>query len=216
MDKIWRITIRLVLGLTGFSILGFYKTYFGLFPNFDDTHWAVHAHVISVLGWLILLLRQARLAKQGSFSQHRKFGRLSYLFVPVIILGFMLVMYQGQLKHKTPELIGAVLFDGGLFLWFYILAMLYRKNPPYHASYMMLSVVPFINPGLGRFISPEVSISVEFLLIVCLLLVASFQKKPYKPYLVAIVSFVLLLGSIVYVSVVNPSIFERIWVIIWG
>jgi hypothetical protein len=216
MDKLWRITIGLVIGLTSFSILGFYKTYFGLFPNFVGTHWMVHIHVTSVLSWFALLISQAWLAKQGRFSQHRALGRLSYLLVPIIVVGFILATYQGQMKHKAPELLGATLFDGGLFLLFYTLAMLNRKNASYHAPYMILSAVPFINPGLGRFISPEVSISVEFLLIVCLLLVAYFQKKPYKPYLVALGSFALLLGCIVYLSLASPSVFEQIWVEIWG
>ncbi len=216
MDKLWRITTGLVIGLTIFSILGFYKTYFGLFPQFEDTHWFVHVHVTSVLGWLILLSRQAWLAKQGRFSEHRKFGRLSYLLVPIIVVGFILATYQGQIKHKAPELLGATLFDGGLFLLFYTLAMVYRKKSSYHGSYMILSAVPFINPGLGRFISPEVSISVEFLLIISLLSFAYFKKKPYKPYLVALGSFVLLLGCIVYLSLVSPSVFEQIWVVIWG
>jgi hypothetical protein len=216
MDKLWRITLGLVIGLVSFSILGFFKTYFGLFPKFGGTHWAVHLHVISVLGWLALLTKQAWLAKQSHFSRHRAVGRLSYLLVPFIVVGFMLVTYQGQLKHKSPELLGATLFDGGLFVLFYTLAMLNRKNTSHHASYMILSAVPFINPGLGRFISPEVSISVEFLLILCLLLAAYLRKKPYKPYLVALGSFVLLLGCIGYASVGSPSIFEQIWVAIWG
>lgn len=216
MNKLWRITMGLVIGLISFSILGFYKTYFGLFPKFDDTHWIVHVHVASVLGWLILLIKQAWLAKQSHFSRHREIGRLSYLLVPVITISFILMTYQGQLKHKDPELLGAVLFDGGLFILFYTLAILNRKNTSYHAPYMILSAVPFINPGLGRFISPGVSISVEFLLIICLLSVAYFQKKPCKPYLVALGSFVLLLGCIMFLSLGSPSIFERIWVLVWG
>ncbi len=212
----WRTVIWLVISLISFSVLGFYKTYFGIFLNFNDINWVVHLHVASLLSWLALLTSQAWLAKQGHFDQHKKVGRLSYLLVPVIVIGFVLITNHGQLKHKSPDLLGAVLFDGGLFLLFYSLAMFHRKNVSYHASYMILSAVPFINPGLGRFISPEVSVSVEFLIILTLFGVAYFRKKPYQPYLVALGSFMVLMGCIVYTSVINPTIIEWFWNVIWG
>lgn len=216
MEKPWRTVFGLVAGLGVVSTLGFHKTYFGLFPGFAGTPWVVHAHVASVLAWLVMLAAQAWLASRGHFDLHRRVGRLSYLLVPVIVAGFGLITHQGQMRHKSPDLLGAVLFDGGLFLLFYALALWHRKHASYHASYMTLSAVPFINPGLGRAIAPEVSIPVEFLLLLSLFLWAYFRKKPYRPYLVALVSFMALLGLVVYASIINPAVVEWVWVVIWG
>ncbi|QNA45432.1 hypothetical protein [Lacibacter sediminis] len=206
----------LVIALLFISFLGFRKTYFNLFPAFTGTSWVIHFHVASILSWLALLFTQAFLAKSGRLELHQKIGKLSYILVPVILTGFILVTNHGQLKHKEPGLVAATFFDGSLFVLFYLLAILNRKNVNYHAPYMMLSAVPFINPGLGRFISPEVSLPIEFLLILTLLLTAYFKKKTFRPYLVALGSFIGLLLIVVYVSLINPKIIELIWTAIWG
>lgn len=80
---------------------------------------------------------------------------------------------------------------------------------------MMLSALPFMNPGLGRFINPGVSLAVEFLLLLGFFLAAYFRKKTYRPYLVALGCYFLLLGAIAYVSLINPTVLERIWAAIW-
>ncbi len=216
MEKYFRLIVWMVLGLIVISILGFYKTYFGLFPQFKETTWIVHFHVFTILCWFAMLIAQASLAKSGRIGIHRKIGRLSYLLAPVIVIGFALMANQGQLKHKAPDLFGATLLDASMFILFYSLAIINRKNTAYHARYMILSALPFINPGLGRFISPAVSLPVEFLIILTLLLTAYFNKRPYRPYLVAMGSLVLLFGIIIYISVIKPAIIESIWLSIWG
>lgn len=214
--KYFQVVSWLIPFLVLLSILGFNKSYFHLFPFFKETSWIVHFHVISVFCWFGLLVSQALLAKKGKFEWHHKIGSLSYVLVPIILIGFVLVTNYGRLRHKAPDLLGATFFDGSLFLLFYVLAMVHRKNVHSHASYMILSAIPFINPGLGRFISPEVSVPIEFLLIIGLGLMALYKKRPYKPYVVALGSMIVLLGVIVYISVVNPSIIEYIWKIFWG
>lgn len=216
MGKHQQTILWLVATLLIVSFLGFRKTYFGQFPHFEDTTWVVHFHVFSILCWFSILVAQASLAKSGRLDLHRQIGRFSFILVPLILVGFALVTHQGQMRHKQPDLFGATLFDAGLFLLFYALAMANRRNPAHHARYMILSAVPFLNPGLGRFIGPEVSVPVEFLLILTLLLTAYFRKQPYRPYLVGLGCMVLLLSGIVYVSVIEPSVMEWIWAAIWG
>ncbi|MBL7791094.1 MAG: hypothetical protein JNK77_02130 [Saprospiraceae bacterium] len=216
MEKYFRLIIVIVLGLIVISFLGFKKTYFGLFPHFEGTTWIVHFHVFTILCWFAMLIAQASLAKSGRIGIHRKIGRLSYLLAPLIVIGFALIANQAQLKHKAPDLFGATLFDASLFILFYSLAIINRKNTAFHARYMILSALPFINPSLGRFISPAVSLPVEFLIILTLLLTAYFNKRPYRPYLVAMGSLVLLLGIIIYISMIKPAIIESVWLAIWG
>jgi len=198
------------------SFLGFYETYFGFFPRFEGTSWVVHFHVLTILCWFVMLVAQGWLAKNGRIEQHRRVGRISYVLAPLIVIGFVLITNLGQLKHKDAGLLGATIFDGGMFVLFYILAIINRKNTAFHARYMILSALPFLNPGLGRFISPAVSLPVELILILLFLLTAYFKKKPYKPYLVGLGSFFLFLGIIVYISMINPAIIETLWIAIWG
>lgn len=215
--KVW---IRIILGLVAavilFSALGFRKTYFGLMPEFEGVSWMVHFHVLTIGVWFALLATQALLAGKGRLETHRRLGRLSYVWVPVVLIGFALATHQGQMKHKAPDLLGAALFDGGLFLLFYLLAMRNRKDTPAHAQYMILTALPFLNPGIGRFISPAVGVPLEFLIILVLLLAARLRKKPYKPYLVGMAAFVLGLAAILFVSLGQPWVMEWLWNQLWG
>lgn len=216
MIRFYRIAVLLVACLLIFSFLGFYNTFFSLFPAFRGVHWVVHFHAVTILSWFALLFTQAYLATHGRLEQHRVLGRCSYPLAALIIAGFVLVTDYGQMRHKAPDLFGATLFDGSLFLLFYVLAIFNRKNTSAHAQYMILSALPFINPGLGRFISPALSLPVEFAIMLALFLTAYFKKRPYRPYLVGMGCFLALLGCIVYISVIEPGIIESMWNVVWG
>ena len=163
-----------------------------------------------------MLLAQAWLATKGRIAQHKRIGRSSYLLVPLIVIGFMLITNYGQLRHKEPGLLGASFFDGGAFLVFYALAIAYRKNTAYHSRYMMLTAVPFINPTLGRAVAPEVSTTVELVLIIALMIAARVRRTAWQPYLVALLTLIALTLVIVYISVIEPGIIEGLWESIWG
>lgn len=216
MARFYRIIVLLVACLLVFSFLGFYNTFFGLFPTFRGVHWAVHFHALTVLCWFILLFTQAFLATHGRLELHRVLGRCSYPLAALIIAGFALVTNYGQMRHKAPDMFGAALFDGSLFLLFYVLAILNRKNTNAHAQYMILSALPFLNPGLGRFISPALSLPVEFLIMLALFLTAYVKKRPFRPYLVGMGCLLTLLAGIVYISVIEPHIIESMWNVFWG
>jgi hypothetical protein len=216
MQKQFRTIALLVAGLVVFSFLGFHKTYFHLFPHFRGTAGVVHYHVLTVLCWFAMLVGQAALAARGRLDLHRKIGKASYVLFPLILLGFVLMADYGQTRHKEPALLGATMFDASLFALFYGLAIWNRKNTAYHSRFMVLTALPFINPGLGRFIGPEVSVTVEFLLLVIFLLVAVFKKQVYKPYLAGLVGFVVAMSLVMYVSEINPAIMEGLWDMIWG
>ena len=216
MEKPHRKITFLFVGILITSFLGFYKTYFGLFPEFVGTSVVVHFHVATILLWFGLLIVQPILIWKQKMALHRKLGRFSYLLALLIVLGFGLVMNHGQLKHKDTGLFGATIFDGLLFILFYGLAIFYKKNPAYHSRFMILSALPFINPGLGRFIGPEVSLPVELLIILTLLVLEYFNQKKYKPYWIGLGAFFGALAFIVYISMVNPSVIEWAWQMIWG
>jgi hypothetical protein len=182
------------------SAVGFYPGYFSQFPGFARSGWQVHFHLLTILAWLGLLVAQASLAATGRIAGHRALGRLSYALVPLIVLGFVLVTRFGQQRHAEPALIGAAFFDGGLFLLFYLLAIANRRNTAHHSRYMALTAVAFINPPLGRAIAPQVSVPLEFLVIVALLIAAKRRRQPWRPFLVGAVAYIVLLGIILAVN----------------
>jgi hypothetical protein len=71
-------------------------------PSFEGTAWQVHVHVVTITFWLAMLAAQGWLAQKGKMEAHHRLGRLSYLLVPVIVAGFVLVTDYGQRRHKEP------------------------------------------------------------------------------------------------------------------
>lgn len=216
MEKLHRNILWLFAGILLVSFLGFYKTYFGLFPQFAGTVMVVHFHVATILIWFGLLFIQPILIWRRNYALHKALGKFSYFLALLIVIGFGLVMNYGQLRHKDVGLVGATLFDGLMFVLFYSLGLFYRKKTAYHSRFMILSALPFINPGLGRFIGPEISLPVELLCIIALLVLERFHQKIYKPYWIGLGAFFGMLGVIIYLSVINPQILENAWQLIWG
>ncbi len=190
----------LVAALVVTSAIGFYPAYFSQFPEFSGSGWEVHFHLLTVVAWLVLLATQAWSGATGRIERHRILGRSSYVLVPLIIIGFALVARYGQERQPNPALIGAALFDGGLFLLFYLLALWSRRNTAHHARYMLLTAVAFINAPLGRATAPELSVPLEFLVIVALLVTARMRGQAWRPFLVGAIAYVVLLGAIMIVS----------------
>lgn len=196
-----RVIFALVAAVLVSSAVGFYPSYIRQFPTFATSGWQVHFHIATVLGWLALLIAQATLAGTGRIERHRALGRLSYALVPLIVLGFVLVAWFGQRRNPNPALLGATFFDGGLFLLFYVLAILKRRRPNDHGRYMLLTGVTFINPSLGRAVAPQLSVPLEFALIVGLLIAARRRGERWQPYAVGAIAYVVLLATIM---IVNP------------
>jgi hypothetical protein len=212
----FRALLALVGALLVLAAIGFFPRYLSHFPAFAGVGWQVHFHVATLLAWLGMLLGQAWLAATGRFELHRQLGRFSFALVPVILLGFAAITHYGQMRQKEPALLGATLIDGSLFLGLYGLAMLQRKNPSLHSRYMLLTPVSFLNPTLGRAVSPALSVPFELAVFVVLYVVARRRGTPARPYLVAALLYVGLTLVVVYVSLVDPRIIEALWALLWG
>jgi hypothetical protein len=66
---------------------------------------------------------------------------------------------------------------------------------------MLLTAVALINAPLGRATAPEISVPLEFLIIVALLVAARIQRKPWRPFLVGVIAYV---GLLAVIMGVNP------------
>lgn len=161
---------RWIPGLVGALVvvatIGFWPSYFSHFPRFANSGWQVHLHLATIVAWLGALVVQGALAARGRLDLHRRIGRWSYALVPLVVAGFVLVTDFGQRRHHEPALIAATILDGSLFLAFYVLAILRRRNAVLHGRYMLLTAVAFIDPALGRAVDPRVALPVELALII--------------------------------------------------
>jgi hypothetical protein len=187
------------------ALAAFFPTYFGRFPRFLGTSTAVHFHAVTMLAWLALTMAQPILIRRRRFEVHRRLGQLTYALLPLLAVGFWLVMRDGQLRHQQPDLILATAFDAFLFFFLVGMGLFYRKRRAYHGRFMMLSLVPFLNPTLGRLISPAVSVPFELVLLIALLVRARRRREDSRPYVVALAAFLGLLVMLVVAMVALPK-----------
>ena len=197
------------------ALAAFFPTYFGRFPGFEGTSASVHFHVATMLAWIALTIAQPILIQRGRVDLHRQLGRFTYALLPIIAVGFWLVMRDGQLRRREPELILATAFDAFFYFFLVGMGLFFRRRRAHHRVFMMLSLVPFLNPTLGRLISPAVSVPVELILLVALLVHARVKRRETRPYAVALYGFGAALATLVVVMVALPTAAERLWQILF-
>lgn len=198
-------------GLLVAVVVGFFPTYFERFPGFAGTSGAVHFHAATMLLWLGLGIAQPILVRRGRFDLHRRLGRATYGLLPLIAAGFWLILVDGQLRHKQPELILATVFDAWLFFAMAGLGLYYRRRREYHARFMMLSMLPFLNPTLGRIFVPGIGMAVELVALIALLVHARRRQLTAWPYGVALAAFLLGVAALGAVMGAAPAVPEQLW-----
>ncbi len=187
-------------------IFGFFKTYFGLFPHFNEhTTAIVHFHVFFLVLWIILLIIQPILIRQNKYATHRLIGRFTYFLVPLIILSFIGMMNK-QITETSYKNIPAILdgiylplTDTFLFSTFYLLAIINKRNSAFHMRYMIMTGLVFIDASLIRslaiwfhvdfFYAALVSISFVDLILVALIFFDKLKGRAYKPFLISLILF---------------------------
>lgn len=197
--------------------VAFFKTYFGLFPKFAGTSNLIHIHVLANLIWFALLIVQPILIVQKKIALHRWLGKFSYGFVPVMVLILIFVLIAGQLRDKNLGIFAINIFDTGQFILFYGLAIAYRHNPAYHARFMIMTVLPFLGPALGRL--PQIPLPpglLEFLIISGLLIYERFHRKIYKPYVISLLVFLGLFLPLLCLFLFGQPTLNALWELCFG
>ncbi len=198
----------------------FYQSYFGHFPRFENVISPIgnvpimitgvtHFHAIMLMTWFVLLVAQPILILRKKLAWHRLLGKVSYGVVGLLVVSTLLIIYQSQMREKNLPVLAANLFDFPVFLVFYGLAIYYRKKPAYHARFMLMSVLPFLNPALARLQLP--GLPVQLGLWVLFFTVEFFNRKLYRPYLIGLGYYLLNLGFAAYLFFANQAVLNRIW-----
>jgi len=186
---------------------GFFKTYFGLFPHFNEHITpVVHFHVFVLVLWIVLLIIQPILIRQNKYTAHRLIGRFTYFLVPVIILSFISMMNKQISESSSKNIISILnglylpLTDTLLFSIFYLLAIINKRHTAVHMRYMIVTGLVFIDASLIRslaiwfhvdfFYAALISITVVDLALITLIYFDKLKGRFYKPFLISLILFV--------------------------
>ncbi len=148
----------LFIVILGIVVLGFFKTYFGLFPGFNNVTLIQHIHGLLFTTWFVLLVVQPLLIRNGKYKAHRIIGRFTYVLVPCIIISIHFIAREAYLNavaaHKPKQAILAgmyfptyQIFD---FFVLYLLAIINKHRTPYHMRYMIATSLAIAGAGLRR------------------------------------------------------------------
>jgi len=186
------------------TVVAFIPSYFTRLRETDTGH---HFHGITATLWLLLFIVQPFLYRRGLIKWHRSIGKISFILVPLIVVGGLTMIHRMLLaKANYPpqlpyQLAFIDFFTLALFILFFALAMVHRKNIQLHARYMVCTVLGPLIPALTRFLflipgidSFNKSLNMSYVLIeLVLLLLLSDDKRSGKirsPYIIAIGLFI--------------------------
>ncbi len=139
-------------------VWAFWPSYFSRLLEQPTYH--PHAHGIAMVLWCVLLVAQATLIRSNNRPLHRKLGKFSYLFIPIIVVStvnFIHFRLQGIPPSQLPVgafyVLALILNALVVFVVLYGLAMSYRHNPALHSRYMVSTIFPLFTPVTDRLIA---------------------------------------------------------------
>lgn len=214
MEKAYKKIVYLFVIILIIVILGFYRTYFGLFPDFEDVSAIIHFHAITLSIWSLLIIFQPILIHYKKIKVHRLLGKLSYGLVPLIIYS-TLALARSKFFEKqgdiTPEDNLANLFlpfsHVLLFTIFYVLAIVNKRKSFIHMRYMIATSFVALAPAISRinfnwtgiqFRTLTFSYIFIDLLLLGLIIYDILNRKTYKAYFIALTLFIIVHFSTFY------------------
>ncbi len=196
-------SLYFILALVVIAI-GFFPSYFGRLSTTDVAH---HLHGITATLWILLLIIQPYLYHSGNLKWHRALGKVTYILVPLIFVSGLNMIYLMlvNMENYPPIIPYQLAFIDftllPLFILFYVLAIVNRKNIQLHARYMVCTIMGPLIPALTRmlFIIPYInsfdkSLNISYAIceIIILILINDDKRtgKIHRPYILALVVFV--------------------------
>lgn len=167
------------------SAVAFTPAYFRLLSS--DLPGVMHVHAILMYGWLMIIIAQPLLIKSKNFTVHRWLGRLTLLWMPLLVVSSYL-MFQYAYERDLDVLTKKALESGGLtsvedavrqariytalgFYYFFGLIIFYplgianRRNRTIHAKYMIAASLMVTGPIVDRtlfFLADSLKINAGF------------------------------------------------------
>ena len=142
-------------------LVGFARTYYLKFafgtPPLPGL--LVHLHGALMTAWIIFFIAQIWLIRAKRHAVHMRNGMIGLgLAIAMIVVGFFTAVAAAKNgSAATPPGIPPLafltvpIFDIGLFALFFGAAIYYRKQPANHKRLLLLTVLNFLPPAVGRF-----------------------------------------------------------------
>lgn len=223
MEKAYKNISIFFAAILGIVVLGFFKTYFGLFPTFKSVTDIQHIHGLLFLLWFIILIAQPVLIKNGEIKLHRLVGKASYFLVPLIVVSIFFIakeLYETAQLTQSQKIATLYvpfyqIFD---FVALYVLAIYYKKRIAYHMRYMIATSLAVFGAALKRFFINFIGISgpnaflytfiVTDLILLGLIIYDWKHGKSYKPYVVSLI--ILFLSHLGFYTLRNTVLWQTV------
>ena len=232
MEKSYKHIVYFVIAISILTFIGFFRTYFSLFPSFDGINTLLHIHAFAMITWIGLLIVQPVLINQKQFAVHRFLGKITYVLAPVIFILMQLVYrhqyfrLEGTIPHTANlGLIFMQFTDTFPFIIIYILAVAYRKDIPKHMRFMISSAILIVGAGLTRILVFYVGLTFEatgyigpvILLVIFLgfMIYDALKGKPVPTNAFTIATLIFLIPNILWV-IIPPTAWWQItaqWIV---
>jgi hypothetical protein len=154
------------------TLIGFYPTYFS--QIFSGVPSIYHIHAFFMILWIALAILQPYLIYRKKTKQHKLLGKISYLLMPLVLLTAWFMMRHSyfnyintameklpagsmvteQIKISAANNLKIGILYGLSLAFFYSLAVYYRKNMAYHATFMLAAILSLTGPTLDRVLYP--------------------------------------------------------------
>lgn len=200
METSYRKSGYLLLVLIPLVFIGFYPSYFQLFPEFNaDIDILVHLHFFLSALWIAILIAQPLLILNKKYQWHRLVGKSTYIIFPLWVLSFIPMILKVIQKENYTYLVFPV-GNMVILIILYLLAMKHRKKTAKHMRYIISSALVLLDPTVGRWtfnifqddlIAMPITYAIMNLILLGLIYMDKRNGKDYQPYVVALSCFLL-------------------------
>ncbi|WP_422360309.1 hypothetical protein [Reichenbachiella sp.] len=182
-----------VLALMIVAWYGFGPSYFQkVLGEVADFSIYFHLHAFFMVIWLLIIFIQPVLIRNGKLKLHRLIGKITYVIFPMMILSILLLVHS-QL-NQSEFVTGTEFFipfkDIVIMIFAYIFGVYWKQNIALHSRFMIISIIPMIEPSLVRMffnVLPESIVEYSYPLtilvvdiIIILLAVNDFKKEKVR------------------------------------
>lgn len=127
--------------------VAFHPYYLQYFPEFHEFSWIHHIHGALMVSWVLMLIIQPFLILKNNYKTHRLIGKISYFTAPLVFISMVLITKLNYLKMIDVMPFKDVASWQSLniitpfnFLFFYLLAIIHKKEIFKHKRYMIGTV----------------------------------------------------------------------------
>jgi hypothetical protein len=226
METAYKNVSLLFVVIFSIIVLGFFKTYFGLFPTFNNVTLIQHVHGLLFTTWFVLLVVQPLLISKGKYEAHRIIGRFTYVLVPCIIISIHFIareLYLKEIANHVPKhaaIAGLYMATYQIFDFFvlYLLAIINKNRTPYHMRYIIATSLAIAGAGTRRFFAHVLGMSVAHailfgfivpdLILVGLIVYDKTKGQNNKAYVISLI--ILLASHISYYFVPDSALWQSV------